>query len=447
MNAQYAGALRRRFGRLGVAAGIAVSLAACGPQSNPKTFLDSMGPDANQSADLAVAALARGDYAGAERNLDEALKRDPRNPYALLAGGMLYQSTNRPLRARQMYEDLISLRPNQAATVIGWDPSRVVPLADIANANMNKVDADLRRSGAMPSSVAAVPTIASAGSPDASAVAGAPVQGLDPRTRAIADRFKALQKLRDEQLITAEEYAARRNTNLGGLLPLTKTPPAAGLERPVPALDQVVERLKALQQGLQGRAITPREYEMERETILDALLPGKPVALAAPEPAPRDLLASAERMRQLERLRTMGLISEPEMKAEQAALETALRGSGAPGATSPNASVGGPKMLIPGGGTGTPGAASAVAPPLPGQTTVHLASYRSEALARAGWDDLVKRFPRQLTTLAPDIRKTPVTGKGDYYRLYAGPFAARAEANAVCSALSAKRQFCKVTND
>lgn len=445
MNVQRKDGLGRRFGRLGVAVGLLASLAACGPQSNPQTFLDSMGPDANASADLALAALARGDYAAAERNVDAAIKRDPHNPYALLAGGMLYQSTNRPLRARQMYEDLISLRPNQAGTVIGWDPSRVVPLSDIANANMNKVDADLRRAGVMPALApvpAATPGLAA---PAVAPTDAAPVQALDPRTRAIADRFKTLQKLRDDQLITAEEYAARRNANLGALLPLTKPSPAAGLDRPVPALDQVVERLKALQRGLQSRAITPREYEMERETILDALLPIKPAALAAPEPAPRDLLASAERMRQLERLRTDGLITDAEMKAEQVALEAALRGSQAGVAGVPTASPSGPRMLIP-GGTGAI-ATSPLAPPLPGQTTVHLASYRNEAQAQAGWDDLVKRFPRQLTTLAPDIRRVPVAGKPDTYRLYAGPFVSRTEAATVCKALAAKRQFCNVTND
>jgi hypothetical protein len=444
MKAQRKGGFGRRFGRLGGAAGMLVALAACGPQSNPQTFLDAMGPDANGSADLAMAALARGDYAAAERNVDMAIKRDPHNPYALLAGGMLYQSTNRPLRARQMYEDLLSLRPNQAATVVGWDPSRVMPLADIANANMGKVDADLRRAGVMPAlASAATPGLTA---PAVAPVDAAPIQALDPRTQAIAERFKTLQKLRDEQLITAEEYAARRNANLGALLPLTKTPPAAGLDRPVPALDQVVDRLKALQRGLQSRAITPREYEMERETILDALLPAKPVGLAAPEAAPRDLLASAERMRQLERLRTQGLITDPEMKAEQAALEAALRTSPSGAVAAPGAAPNGPRMLVPGGSASSI-ATSPLAPPLPGQTTVHLASYRTEAQAQIGWDDLVKRFPRQLTTLAPEIRKAPVAGKPDNYRLYAGPFAARTEAAAVCKALAAKRQFCSVTND
>ena len=75
----------------------------------------------------------------------------------------------------------------------------------------------------------------------------APVQGMDARTRAIADRFLVLQKLRDEQLISPEEYRARRTTNIGALLPLTEPPPAKGLECSVPALEQLVDRLKSLQ--------------------------------------------------------------------------------------------------------------------------------------------------------------------------------------------------------
>ncbi len=434
-------ATRGRIGRLGTVVGMVAALSACGPQSNPQTFLDSMGPDANASADQALAALARGDYAAAETAVDSALKRDPRNPYALLAGGLLYQSTNRPLKARQMYEDLLAQRPNGAATVQGWDPSRVVPLADIAAANVRRVDGDLQRGTAGWPAPATTPGLTAPVAP------AADVAPLDPRTRAIADRFQTLQKLRDEQLVTPEEYAARRAPNLGALLPLSKSPPAAGLDRPVPGLEQIVERLKALQRALQGRSITPREYEMEREVILDALLPSKPGALAAPEGAPKDLLASAERMRQLERLRAMNLITEAEMKAELAALEAGLKGPGtSPGsvATVPLGATG-PQMLIPGGRPAA--AAGASAPPLPGQTTVHLASYRTEAQAQAGWADLLKRFPAQLATLAPDVRKAPVPGKGDYFRLYAGPIATHAEATGICRALAAKRQFCKVTND
>ena len=96
-------------------------------------------------------------------------------------------------------------------------------------------------------------------------------------------------------------------------------------------------------------------------------------------------------------------------------------------------------MLIPGGAGRNE--------PLPGQLTVHLASYRSQAQAQAGWTEIRKRFSRQMATLAPDIRKTSVPGKGDYYRLHAGPIGGRAQADKICRDLRQKKHFCSVTNE
>jgi len=453
--------LGRRMGRAVMVSGLAAALlAACGPRSTPQTFLDSLGPNPDALADQALAALARGDFGAAEQDVESALQRDPRNPYALLAGGILYQNTNRPVRARALYEELLSLRPNKMASVTGWDAMKVAPITEIAAANMRRVDAALNRSGTWresspyaappasavspslapvvtPSSVAAVsaPRGAVEAAPLSGDTATGPVQGLDARTRAVADRFQVLRKLRDEQLITPEEYRVRRAANIGALLPLTESPPAKGLDRPVPELDQVVDRLKSLQQALETRAITPREHAMERELILDALLPAKPKALAAPQAAPRDLLASADRVRQLEHLRRMGLISEAEQKAEQKAVEGAMHTAEAAGGEP----SGGPRMLVPGG--------TRAAAPRSGQVSVHLASYRSMEQAQSGWSQLRKTYRPQLATLAPDIRKVAVKGKGDFYRLYAGPIETRGEADKICRVLRVKRQFCSVTTD
>ncbi len=466
------GGVRRRIGRWAAMSGVVVALAACGPQSNPQTFLDSLGTNPDTAADAAFAAMARGDFGKAEREVEAALRHGPKNPYALLAAGILYQNTNRPVKAREMYEELLALRPNKMATVGGWNLQHVAPISEIAAANMRAVDAALGRSGswqttsayapayapatmaatvpaAQPGASAALapvvpPPVAAAAPrgavqamPMAGTAAAAPVAAMDARTQALADRFLVLKKLRDEQLISPEEYRARRTANIGALLPLTESPPAKGLDRPVPALEQLVDRLRALQQALQTRAITPREHAMERELILDALLPAKPESLASPEAAPRDLISSAERVRQLERLRTLGLITEAEMKAEQGAVEKALR---AATAASGGGEVGAPGMLIPADARGARA-------PLPGQMTVHLASYRSMAQAQSGWAQIRKRFSPQLATLAPDIRKTNVPGKGDFYRLYAGPIGSRGEADKICRDLRRKKQFCEITNE
>lgn len=427
--------------------GTVALLAACGPQSNPQTFLDNFGPDANANADMALAALARGDYGKAEQSMEASLKRDPHNVYALLAGGLLYQNTNRPAKARTMYEALLSLRPTQTATVGNWDQMQARPIVDIAAENLRRIDAGMQAAGLpttpvypavatfAPVAPAAMTRVASA-APDAGGF-----QALDDRTRARADRFLLLRKLRDDQLISPEEYNIRRAANVGALLPLTQKPPAQGLDRPPPPAAQVEDRLKALQQALQSRAISDREQALERDTILDALMPAKPTALAPSEAPPSDAMAAADRLRQIERLRTMGLITDAEAKAEQNAVEAAQRratNSGYMGVTTlpPETSGGGPKMLVPEGGAETV--------PLADQVSVHLSSYRSMALAQSGWNDLKKRYRAELGGLQPNIHKVKVPGKGDYYRLYAGPLGSRTKADAVCRELRRKKQFCSV---
>jgi len=452
--------------RLAMVVGLTSVLAACGPSSNPQTFLDSLGASPDVLADKALAALVRGDYAAAEEAVDEALKRNPRHHYALLAGGLLYQNTNRPLKARSMYEELLALRPSETATVAGWTRLNPTLLSDIARKNLRNVESTLDQPAQYNTSASPYtqlspvrvepvsnlsPVTPPAGmSPyglDEGVQAGQPVAALDPHTQTIADRFIVLRELRDGQLISSSEYSQRRNMNIGGLLPLTKPPAAEGLDRPVPGIDMVVDRLKALQQSLQMRAITPREHAMERELILDALLPAKPETLARPEPAPTGLLNSADRIRQLERLRTLGLITTKEMQAEQKAIEQALKANAPAPRLSSTASD--PQILIPGGLNQNMQSAMKPEPQKPAipnnAVTVHLSSYRSMAKANAGWDALKKKFPNELGILAADIRKVSVKDKGTYYRLHVGPLDSRAAANRLCVSLRKQRQFCSVS--
>jgi len=75
---------------------------------------------------------------------------------------------------------------------------------------------------------------------------------------------------------------------------------------------------------------------------------------------------------------------------------------------------------------------------------VRLASYRTEALAKAGWADLKKRFPAELGRLSPRTRKVKVRDKGTFVRLYAGPLPGRSAAADLCGTLKRKKQFCTV---
>ena len=47
-------------------------------------------------------------------------------------------------------------------------------------------------------------------------------------------------------MVTKEEFLNGRMANLGGLLPLTNTPPAYGVVKPVPSPDLILERIRAL---------------------------------------------------------------------------------------------------------------------------------------------------------------------------------------------------------
>ncbi len=442
----------------------AVFLSACATGSGTPEFIDTFVQSPDALADRALAALARGDYGAAEINILNALEKNPKHPYALLAGGILYQNTNRPLKARTMYEDLLSLQSPDMATVMGWSRMQSATLPDIARDNLRIMEggqasprpagtgreayselAPVRTSQAVPATTlpARIDGFTKLDPPSSAAM----VEALDPETKAIAARFRALQQLRDARLISPSEYAQRRSENIGGLLPMTKQAPANGLERPVPAIHQIMNRLEALQRSLQARAITPREHALERELILDALLPQKPEARALPRATPQGLLESAARIRQVEHLREMGLITADEAKAEQKAIEKALRASDSSLAVSDGRDrvAGGPQMLIPGGAKAAPEAIERPKVALADSITVHLSSYRSEGQAKRGWDSLRKRFPNQLGTLASDIRRVTVPNKGTFYRLHVGPMNSRVAADRLCSSLRRQRQFCTVS--
>ena len=69
-------------------------------------------------------------------------------------------------------------------------------------------------------------------------------------------RFATIRALRDQGLITQQEFNARRRANLGALLPLSAPPPSAGLDRPVPSTEQITGRLRAIGRALEMRAIS-----------------------------------------------------------------------------------------------------------------------------------------------------------------------------------------------
>ncbi|MDP6572696.1 MAG: tetratricopeptide repeat protein [Rhodospirillales bacterium] len=402
---------------------------------------------------LGLAEMTQGNYGRAESHFNLALKLNPQNVHALLGRGVLYQNTGQVLKAREMYEAILAIRPEKSKQMVVWTNFAPKPISDIASVNLA-----LLESGGVPASMeqgaAGRQEPSQAGSaissaPSASALtartppppASAPVSAVKPGPAMtkfadadanVVSRFKTLIALRDQGLITQEEYRTRRQANIGALVPLISPPPAAGLDRPFPTTEQVAGRLRAIGRALEMRAMTISQHASERSMILDALVPSAPVVVANPGVPPRGLMEAADAVRRLERLRTDHLINSDEYTKERAAIEGAMQPKPPPR----------PKMVAAAkaGGAPTKMEAKNAGP----QPAVHLASYRTKKAANRGWAQLRRAHRKLLGKLKSEITKVNLgPGKGVYYRLKVGPVDSAAAANNLCRKLKKRRQYCE----
>lgn len=485
-----------RVAALAVAVSLpALAVSGCAGMYDPEGFSTAMAPGYGQpQADAALAALARGDYHRAETQAAAALARDPENPYALLAAGVAYQHTHRPDMARDMYGRILMLQSPAVVSGPWWgETPRLV--SEVAADN-------LRALGGMPMMAPMAPMAAvAAAEPGMAAMGDAAALGDDAPGPA-AQRFAVLARLRDDGLITYDEYLRRRAANLGALLPLSEQPPAAGLDRPAPTAEEVVSRLRALRDAFETRNVSAAQHAAERTMILDGLLPADPRTRAMPALPPSGVLEAASMVGRLQRLRELGLISADELAREKAAIERASRPAAAvtqapppkkataptpkPAPASAATPTAGVTPLLPAAGTGNPaatlrtgrgplevlptpapgsddgpgdGAVLAAAqggqvlqptqpramkedPKVgtPGTVAVHLASFRSRDRAEAGWGELRDKFAG-LKDLSPRITEVALPGQGTFFRLLAGPLPDRAAAESLCKAM--QKQYCK----
>lgn len=268
----------------------------------------------------------------------------------------------------------------------------------------------------------------------------------------IARRFETLARLRDEALITQDEFSRRRSANLGALLPYSQDPPGVGLDRAVPSGDAIVARLGALRRSFEMRAITAQQHALERTMILNALLPESPDQRTGRKPPPEDVIQGAAMVGHLEALREEGVITQSELDAERKMIDAVLRtglfppkGTEAGNKTASARTAA--KPAAPAAGT----TSSAAENPMETQITgpvLHLASFRSEASARQGWQQVLEGNKAALGTMKPIIRRIDLgEGRGIFYRLMAGSFASMADAEATCVKLKQNNQFCRASAD
>ena len=204
----------------------------------------------NTEAELGLAELAKGNYITAEAHFQKALKRNRQDVHALIGSGLLYHGTGQLTRAREMYEAVVALRPKESEQFVVWRDLKTRPIAEIASVNLALMESGGVLSGmggsaagagqmaAVPSGYPASEGGAVSGAPNGKAMTaragGAAMSGTPPKVGSYAkadsniiSRFTSLRTLRDQNLITQEEYASRQRANVGALLPLSAPPASA----------------------------------------------------------------------------------------------------------------------------------------------------------------------------------------------------------------------------
>ncbi len=409
----------------------------------------------NNEAELGLAELAKGDNVRALSHFDTALKINPNDVHALYGAAVMYQNAGQPAMARQYYEQILTMQPAPREEVLIWADKQTHPIVDIAQVNVQ-----LLQDGAMaPLPGAPLPGVQQPGMQQPGVQQGTAqprsqlyLQPQQQQQQAQADqpmfknadlnivaRFNVMRTLLAEGLITEDEFIRRRQANLGALLPMTNQPPATGIDRPVPAAEQISGRLRAISRALEMRALTPAQHTSERSMILDALMPERPASVAYPAPPPRGLMAAADAVRRVEMFKQADLVTSDEYAKERAAIERAMQPVAPPplaGAKAPAMSQGQSQGQSQGGSDATSNLSGF-------QPAVHLASYRQKGAAERGWAALVKRFS-ELSALKPSIERVDLGNtKGVFYRLKAGPLPSNGAAQNLCRKLKASRQYCE----
>lgn len=335
----------------------------------------------DKDATLATVAYSQGDFKTAEAHVSRALTNNPRHPQALMVGALVYEELGRPNRARQYYEDLMIVGGDETS-ILGSMDGKTHKMSDIAAQrlrllNMNQTKMIIEdKDGNKVFNISEEASAAQGKSAleealfireqtraaNNKAVSEADVKAVEvlftPEEQNTISRFLILKELAENDMVTKEEFLNGRMANVGGLLPLTHTPPAAGVINPVPSPDLILERIKALKEAVASRAITPREFSAERDLIIEAILPPHPRQRLKKKAPSTNILDAAKDIRKLEVIYDLNLITSKEKDKEQKAIEKYL--GLAPAQTTKKAAPSeGPKSMNP----------APLAPTIPATTT------------------------------------------------------------------------------
>lgn len=392
---------------------------------------------AEAEAERGFTSLTQGLNDDAERHFAAALEAEPDHVRALMGSAIVHQTRGDAETAEVLYRRVLALDPSPSATLFSLRDMSALPITEVAEANLARLQLPLRRSSRSSRAAGALESEAAA-------------QFADDPDNAVK-RFAILQQLRDLQLLSDEDYDRRRSANLGALLPVTAPPPGAGLDRPVPEARQIAGRLRAIGQALQMGAMTPEEHAAERTMILDALLPEAPTRRAHPV---AERSAADRGLDRLNSLHAAGWITDAEHERERAAIdagaerevEPASRAATIEAAAAGIAPDADPPITarpMPAQATSTGPLALLGGTALTGAHGVHLASFRSRQEAARGWTQIRRAHRELLKPMQPSIvRVDRRDGEAVYYRLFATPLATDAAAETLCKALQERNQHC-----
>ncbi|MBR6663696.1 MAG: hypothetical protein IKL33_02600 [Alphaproteobacteria bacterium] len=297
-------------------------------------FIRQFEKDGNAEAAKATVAYSQGDFQAAQEFSLEAIKANPRNQQALLVGALTSEKLGRENRARQYYEDLIIIDGTETS-ILGANSTVPEKITQIAKRRLRNItlkqsklvienrNFNISENAAKDQNKKNISNALSKKSPNKSSNASASSLFTTSEQNAIS-RFLVLKELAENDYISKEEFITRRNANIGALLPLTKKAPGVGIDLPVPAPELIIERISVLKQGVEDRAITPREFSAERDIIIEALMQPNPRSRLKPKAPSKDILGAAKDLRKLEVLYDMNLITSAEKEAEKKQIEKYL---------------------------------------------------------------------------------------------------------------------------
>lgn len=315
--------------------------------SSPSSTLWQFNDRAEEEANMATVAYSQGKFNEAEDHVSQALQLNPKQPQALMVGAMVSEELGRLNRARQYYEDLIVLNGNQTS-ILGSTSGKPEKMSEIAKQRLRMINIkqsklvieddkgnnvfDISKTAGLRQSKSAIAQAlfmrekqkAKGDQPSTEEeIKSAEVLFSDNEQNMIS-RFLILKELAEKDLVTKEEFLNARMTNVGALLPLTNTAPAYGIDKSVPSPDLIVERISVLKDAVESRAITPREFSVERNLIIETLLPPNPRQRMRNKAPAKDIMSAAKDLRKLEVLYDLNLITAKEKAKEQQAIEKYL---------------------------------------------------------------------------------------------------------------------------